>query len=137
MAHYAELSPDNVVLNVLYVTNDIITDENGNEVESLGVEHLQRNIDPNGRYVRTSYNSNIRGKYATVRGNYDPTSDRFYPEQPYSSWTLNTTTLEWEPPIPQPTVAEGEMPYAWNQLMYEADNTTGWDRPEEPVEESE
>ena len=137
MAHYAELSPDNVVLNVLYVTNDIITDENDNEVESLGVEHLQRNIDPNGRYVRTSYNANIRGKYAGVGDLYHTESDKFYNPQPFPSWTLNTDTLVWEPPIPQPAVAEGEIPYAWNQDMYEADNTKGWDRPEEPAEESE
>lgn len=125
MAHYAELSPDNVVFNVLYVTNDIITDENNNEVESLGVEYLQNNINPNGRYVRTSYSGSIRRKYASVGDLYHTESDRFYSRQPYPSWTLNTTTLIWEPPTPEPALTEEQETigsyYEWNE------ETTSWD----------
>lgn len=137
MAHYAEVSPDNVVLNVIYVSNDIITDENDNEVESLGEQHLQNNVDPNARYVRTSYNGNMRGKYAGVGDLYHPESDRFYMPQPYPSWTLNTTTLIWEPPTVKPTLTEEQEGhgscYFWNE------ETTSWDFEDctPPVEETE
>ena len=119
MAHYAEISPDNVVLNVLYVTNDIITDENNNEVDSLGVQHLRNNINPNANYVRTSYSGSIREKYAGVGDLYHTESDKFYSPQPFPSWTLNTDTLVWEPPTAKPTLTEEQSNvgsfYYWNE----------------------
>ena len=38
--HYAELNENNEVIYVAYMDNEIITDENGNEVEELGIQHL-------------------------------------------------------------------------------------------------
>ena len=42
---------------------------------------------------------------------------RFIPSQPYSSWTLNTTTYQWEAPVAMPS--DGK-PYEWNE------ETTAW-----------
>lgn len=39
MAHFAELGEDNIVLQVIVVTNDDCKDEAGNESETVGVEH--------------------------------------------------------------------------------------------------
>ena len=45
-----------------------------------------------------------------------------YP-QPYPSWTLNTETYEWEPPIPEPELTEEQKEsgsyYEWNEETQE------------------
>jgi len=43
------------------------------------------------------------------------------PSIPFASWTYNTTTFVWEPPIPKP---DGNA--IWDEYAYQADNTTGW-----------
>ena len=47
---------------------------------------------------------------ASIDYNYD--GSNFYPPQPFNSWTLNTDTYVWEPPVAYPT--DGK-PYAWNE----------------------
>ena len=42
MAHYAKLGLNSKVISVLVVDNDDITDENGNEVEQLGIDYLTK-----------------------------------------------------------------------------------------------
>ena len=49
---------------------------------------------------------------------YDSTSDAFYLPQPHDSWTLNTTTYLWEPPVAYPSDG-GD--YVWNE------DKTSWD----------
>ena len=41
MAHFAQLDDNNIVTGVFVVNNDIITDENGDEQESLGQTFFQ------------------------------------------------------------------------------------------------
>jgi hypothetical protein len=77
MAHFAELDSNNVVLRVLVVSNDDITDENGQEQEALGVAFLQGLFGADTHWVQTSYNGNIRGKYAGIGDSYDPNADVF------------------------------------------------------------
>jgi hypothetical protein len=45
---------------------------------------------------------------------YDPNFKKFYHQKPFDSWVLNTTTFEWEPPIPNPTKTNGKQ-YVWNE----------------------
>ena len=45
--------------------------------------------------------------------------------QPYGSWTLNSTTYLWEPPIANPNT--GTTLYKWNETLYQSDNTKGWE----------
>ena len=77
MAHFAELDLNNIVLRVLVVSNDDITDENGQEQEALGIAFLQGLFGAESRWVQTSYNGNIRGKYAGIGNRYDPGLDEF------------------------------------------------------------
>ena len=46
---------------------------------------------------------------------YDSTADAFYDLQPFSSWTLNTTTYLWEAPIAYP---DDDNHYTWNEHYY-------------------
>lgn len=130
MAHYAELNDNNEVIYVVYMDNEIITDENGNEVEELGVNHLHTHHGADRRWVRTSYRGNFRNKYAGLGDTYREDLDAFISPQPYPSWTLNESTYEWESPIPQPELTQEEIDsrsyYTWVQELYSADNTKGW-----------
>lgn len=120
MAHYAELNENNEVIAVLYLDNKTITDENGNEVELLGLHHLHTHHGADRRWVRTSYNGNFRGTYACIGSTYDEEKDVFIPPKPYyhPSWVLNEQNLSWEPPTPMP-VEEG-FEFIWD------DETESW-----------
>lgn len=86
MAHFAELDSGNTVLRVLVVSNDDITDENGQEQEHLGISFLQGLFGVETRWVQTSYNNNFRGKYAGIGDFYDVDLDLFIaPPEPLAA----------------------------------------------------
>lgn len=124
MAHYAELNNNNEVIYVAYLENKIITDENGNEVDILGLHHLHKHHGSDRKWVRTSYNGNFRGTYACIGSIYDEEKDIFIPPKPveYPSWVFNETNYKWEPPIPMP-VEEGFI-FLWDE------ESTSWEREE-------
>jgi hypothetical protein len=119
MAHFAELDNNNIVISVVVVHNNELLDENGVESEQKGINFLKTIFDSNKKWIQTSYNGNFRRKYAQIDGRYDPILNIFVDKQPYKSWELNTTTYEWEPPIPFPN--DG-FPYDWNE------DVKNWDR---------
>jgi hypothetical protein len=94
MAHFAEINSNNVVLRVLVVANDN---------EERGQDFLANDCGLGGTWVQTSYNANIRGKFAGIGDIYDVEADRFYSASPFPSWTLNKTSWTWEAPTPMPT----------------------------------
>jgi hypothetical protein len=85
MAHYAELNENNEVIYVAYMDNEIITDENGNEIEELGIQHLHMHHGSDRRWIRTSYNGNFRGKYASIGDFFDESNDAFISPKSYDS----------------------------------------------------
>lgn len=111
MANFAELDENNVVIRVIAVRNDVILDENGQESEAKGIAFL-RSLFGGGRWVQTSINHNFRNVAASVGGRYDEARDAFIARQPYPSWSLNETTLQWEPPMPMPN--DGKH-YVWRE----------------------
>lgn len=68
MAHYAELSDKKIVTRVLVVPD---------EQEHRGQEYLANDLGLGGRWIQTSYNGNIRGKFAGIGDLYDPVADVF------------------------------------------------------------
>lgn len=75
MAHFAELDDNNVVTRVIVVDNKDTSNENGNEIEAIGIAFCQNLLG--GNWVQTSYNANFRGKYAGIGDTYDPIKDEF------------------------------------------------------------
>jgi len=75
MAHFAELDSNNVVLRVIVVDNKDTSDANGVEKEYIGAAFCERVLG--GRWVQTSYNGNMRGKYAGIGDTYDSANDVF------------------------------------------------------------
>jgi hypothetical protein len=68
MSHWAELDKDNKVLRVTVGDNN---DPAGDE----GYQWLIDNLG--GTWVKTSYNANIRGKFAAIGDTYDAVKDVF------------------------------------------------------------
>ena len=141
MAHFAQLDSDNVVTQVIVVSNDDTSDSNGVEVESIGVAFCQKLLGATTNWKQTSYNSNMRGNYAGIGYTFMSgvatlgvgSTDVFVPQKPYASWTLSTTAAEWEPPSTPgaaPALTEEERTagkyYVWNESNYQADPATAW-----------
>lgn len=115
MAHFARLDENNIVTTVTVVSNDDLLDDNGNEVEALGIAVCESVVGP-GPWIQTSYNGTFRGRFAQPGHRYDETIDRFIAPQPYPSWVLDEN-YEWNPPVPMPD--DGAL-YGWDekQLMW-------------------
>lgn len=80
MAHFAELDKDNKVLRVIVIDNNSTHDENGVEIEALGVAYCKSLFGADTKWVQTSYNGSIRGVYAGVGMFYDSIKDEFVPD---------------------------------------------------------
>jgi len=102
MAHFAQINSDNVVVEILVVPDN---------QEHRGQDYLAIDCGLGGTWIQTSYNNNIRMRYATKGGKYDPELDIFIRPQPWPSWVLDVN-YEWEPPVPMPT--DGQM-YMWQE----------------------
>ena len=98
MAHFAQLDENNYVIQVIVVSNDDCLVD-GIESESKGIEFCENLLG--GRWIQTSYNGNIRGRYGCVGYFYNETVDEFIAPQPYPSWSLDSSN-EWQAPVPRP-----------------------------------
>jgi len=96
MSHFAEIDSNGIVLRVLVGNNDLPNEGYDWFVENLG-----------GTWIKTSYNSNIRGTYAGIGYSYNSAEDIFITPQPYPSWVRSGSF--WNAPTPMPT--DGGM---WN-----------------------
>ena len=77
MAHFAELNNENIVLQVIVISNDVTHDEDGVEQEELGIAFCKSLYGEDTKWVQTSYNANFRDVYAMPRDLYDVTNDKF------------------------------------------------------------
>ena len=57
----------------------------------------------------------MRANYAGIGHLYDTDRDVFYDKQPHTSWTLNTSTYIWKPPVPKPDTRS----WKWNETTYQ------------------
>jgi hypothetical protein len=116
MAHFAQLNEENLVTQVIVVSNQDTADQDGVENEAIGIAFCTNLLG--GTWKQTSYNGNIRKNYAGVGYKYDATLDAFIPPQPYASWLLDEDKAQWKAPVDYPT-DEGK--YTWNE------ETLTWD----------
>ena len=109
MAHYAKVDKNNIVLEVNVVDNNVESEKGEAGVVSWLLEGWGGE-----NWIKTSYNSSIRGNYAGIGDTYDATNDVFYAPQPFPSWTLNETTWTWDAPVAYPL--DGKM-YEWKGIL--------------------
>jgi hypothetical protein len=115
MAHFAQLE-NNIVKQVIVVSNQDILDENGQESEQKGIDFCSNLLG--GTWKQTSYNAKIRKNYAGIGYTYDEGRDAFIPPKPFNSWLLDEDTCQWKAPVDYP--ADGKR-YIWNE------EKTSWD----------
>ena len=144
MAHYAQLGVDNIVTRVWTVNNIDCMTVGGIEKDEIGQAYLKEHHG-DLTLVKCSYNTHqrvhslggtpFRANYPNVGYYYSSTHDIFYEPRPKdkdgescTSWTLNTTTGMYDPPIPHPkqNVSGIGTYHVWDESAYQADNSTGW-----------
>lgn len=126
MAHFANINDNDIVTSVIVVADSDAPNE------AAGIAFCKSLLGADTKWVQTSYNANIRFRYAGIGMKYDSTNDVFYAQSPYPSWTLNTSTWEWECPENEPDDAgfNNEDPptklvtYDWDENNLEWNNKT-------------
>jgi len=113
MAHFAQLDDNNVVTQVIVVGNQQLLDENGQEQEELGVAFCQQLFG--GNWKQTSYNNNMRVRYAGIGFSYNEELNAFIPPKPYPSWVLNNSTANWDAPKAKPSGELTGKKYYWDE----------------------
>lgn len=100
MAYFAEINEDSIVVRVLRVPD---------EQEHRGSDYLAIDCNLGGTWIQTSYNNNIRGKFAGLDYIYDAEQDIFIEPCPVKGYILQGT--DWIAPTPRP---EGD--YVWDTI---------------------
>ena len=83
---------------------------------TFGGVHYEPNSNP--KVASADQSQALRMNFASKGMLYSKEGDAFYDPQPYPSWTLNTKTYQWEPPVAQP---DDDNEYSWNE------ETQSWD----------
>jgi hypothetical protein len=73
MAYFAEIDSNSIVVRVLTVANEHV---------SNGQKYLADDLGLGGVWIQTSYNGNFRGKYAGIGDFYDEIEDIFVSPEP-------------------------------------------------------
>ena len=97
MAHYAYLDSGNVVTMVI-----VGKDENTSGVDWESYYGAKRTSYNTRGGVHLMGGTPFRKNFASVGFVYNDSLDAFIPPQPFPSWTLNTQSCLWEPPVPRP-----------------------------------
>ena len=122
MAHFAQIDENNIVQQVIVVSNSDCGNLEFPDSESIGQDFL-KSIGLNVTWKQTSYSGSFRKNYAGIGYSYDESRDAFISIKPYNSWILNETTCQWESPIPIPNQ---ESMFIWDEenLRWNEINTT-------------
>lgn len=81
MAHFAKLNNENVVTDVIVVSNDALFGLEFPASESAGIAFLN-GLFGEANWKQTSYNANFRGRYAGIGFVYDAVTDTFVEPDP-------------------------------------------------------
>ena len=110
MAHFAKITEDNKVLQVLTLNNSDMLNAEGVENETVGQKYLEKHNNwPAQMWIQTSYNTygNVhknggtpfRGNYAAIGYTWDEENQIFWPQKPYASWVKHNASASWKSPI--------------------------------------
>lgn len=113
MGHYAKVISGDVV-QVIVAEDDFMAD---GFVDTSPGEWIKCSYNTSGG-VHALGGTPLRYNYPSAGWKYDANADAFHPAQPYPSWTLNTTTYLYDPPVAHPN--DGGI-YQWNE------ETQAWD----------
>lgn len=114
------LDENNVVTQVIVVSNEDTSDSNGVEVEEIGVAFCKKLLGADTNWKQTSYNNNFRVRYAGIGYLWSEELSAFIPPKPFDSWLLDEETADWVSPVgPAPALTEEEIAsrsfYRWDE----------------------
>ena len=143
MANYAVVDENNKVINVVVISDFQCEDENGNEVHEkvCCMKDQICGCDSTHKLIKTSYNGNIRGKYAGVGDEWNEELQKFISPSPRPYFVYNSETNSWDHPIPKPERTQfqidNQLDYFWSEHLYYRDSFPwrldyGGDYPENP-----
>ena len=110
MAHFAHIDENNIVTKVIVIEQEIIDTQDGTWVQTSYNTYGGKHYDPDTGLEDDK--PPLRKNYAGIGYTYDSDRDAFYAPQPYSSWTLNDDTCQWEAPVAYPT---DDKLYKWDE----------------------
>jgi hypothetical protein len=129
--YFAEIDNRDIVKRVIVVSNEDCVDSNNEHNEEVGIAFCKLlTQNPTSKWKESFKDGSQRSRPAGIGYTYDSTRNAYIPPQPFPSWSLNTTTLDWDPPYDMPELTaeqlESRSHYQWNEVSYMADNTQGW-----------
>ena len=119
MAHFAKVT-DGVVTQVIVAEPEFFE----TFVDTSPGEWIQTSYNTHGG-VHTQGGTPLRKNFAGIGYTYNAQEDCFVPPKPYASWTLDSSSCLWQPPVPMP--ADGKA-YSWNET------TQTWDEIASPAQ---
>jgi hypothetical protein len=115
MAEFAKIGLNNIVLDVVCVSDNEIMLPDGRISEDLGISYLHKLLG-HETWLLTKLDGSIRKNYAGIGYIYDGNLDAFISPKPFDSWILNNN-CQWEAPIPLPNDKDNF--YNWNEELKE------------------
>jgi hypothetical protein len=122
MAHFAKINSDNIVEQVIVISNNF---------EERGQEYINNDLKLEGTWLQTSYNTRanqhasnktpLRKNFALIGSFYDAQRDAFIPPKQFASWILNEETCNWNAPVSYPN--DGKR-HKWNELIVNWEEVT-------------
>jgi hypothetical protein len=109
MAHFAQINENNIVTQVIVVSNNDCGGGDYPESDAIGASFCHNLLG--GTWKQTSYNNNFRKRYAGIGYTFNSDLDAFIAPQPYPSWTLNVETADWQAPVAKPETGN----WTWNE----------------------
>lgn len=81
MAYFAQLDDNNVVIQVIAISNGVLQEPSLSfpDTEPFGQAYIRDSLKLSGVWKQTSFNDNFRGTYAGIGYSYDPVNDVFVP----------------------------------------------------------
>lgn len=120
MAHFAELNDQNIVQNVIVVSNEHILNTDFPISEQIGIDFLNT-VLPDKIWKQTSFNNNFRFRFASINYEFHPECGEyggFCPPRPFDDWIFDVENCVWKPPKPYPENANTLL-YMWNSEIHD------------------
>ena len=113
MAHFAEVDENNIVQRVIVISQENIDSGNwGNPSSWVQTSYNTRGGKHYGQDGMGDSGVALRYNYAGAGFTYDTSKDAFIAPKPYPSWTLVSSTCQWESPVAYPS--DGKR-YIWDE----------------------
>lgn len=124
MAHFAQIDDNNIVLQVLVIDQaEIDTGNWGDPTNWIQTSYNTKGgvyYTPNTGTPDPDQSKAFRKNYAGIGFTWlpnGPQGEGFTPHQPYPSWTMDSFSYLWNPPVPMPAQPwpANVVEYTWDE----------------------